>query len=63
MNERARQRLEMAKRLLALDPAITPDSILRTIQNMERKQRDSLRSAVDWIEDYERHQRKLNDQG
>lgn len=53
MNERAQRRLEMARRLLGLDPTMMLGAVLAEINRLDEKERDSVRSAVDWVEDYE----------
>lgn len=56
MDERQRKRLEMARALLQVDPSMTPGQVLTLIREKERKEQDSLKSVVDWLEDYERHE-------
>lgn len=56
MTPRTKRRLEMARDLLKLDATLTPGQIAQHIQSLEAKERDSLRSCADWLEDYERHE-------
>lgn len=59
MNDRAKRRLELARDILALEPSLTPNEVLQIIQAREPKERDSLRSAADWVEEYESHEGRL----
>ena len=53
MNARAKRRLEIARALLKLDAGLSAEQVLTLIRAKERAEQDSLRSAVDWVEDYE----------
>lgn len=54
MNERAKRRLEIAEGLMPP----SPQDILERIRTLPESDRDSLRSCVDWVEEYEVQERK-----
>lgn len=53
MNERAIRRLEIARRLLGLEPEA---DVMRDIEAMPVDERERLRGWTDWVEQYEHHE-------
>ena len=59
MNSRARHRLVLARDLMALAPELSPEETLAALNLLGAGERDAMRSRVDWVEDYEKHERQL----